>query len=137
MLHTLKTGLALTYCDPLIHNFHDIQETSKTYYQVSLQKTRAQHNIMTHFLPLYFPEAEKYMGSTRAEWLSDFLFAFPVPASIIGYGKEEFIEKARSLAGKKVNKRMWLTDVYHTASESIGLPVSEDSESVAMFHIVL
>lgn len=137
MLHTLKTGLALTYCDPLIHNFHDIQETSKTYYQVSLRKTRAQHNIMTHFLPLYFPEAEKYMGSTRAEWLSDFLFAFPVPASIIGYGKEEFIEKARSLAGKKVNKRMWLTDVYHTASESIGLPVSEDSESVAMFHIVL
>jgi hypothetical protein len=48
---------------------------------------------MTHFLPLYFSEAEKYLHSTRAEWFSDFLFAFPVPASITRYSKEEFIEK--------------------------------------------
>jgi transposase len=137
MLHMLKTGLTQVFCDPLVHGFNDIQEISRTYYQVSLRKTRVQHSIITHFLPLYFPEAEKYMTSTRAEWFSDFLSAFPIPAAIVKYSKEEFIKKAWDYAGKKMNKQMWLTDVYHSASESIGLPVSDDSEAVAMFRIVL
>lgn len=137
MLHMLKSGLTMVYYDPLVHSFNDIQEISKTYYQVSLRKTRVQHSIITHFLPLYFPEAEKYLHSTRAEWFSDFLSAFPVPASILKYSKEEFIEKAWMVAGRKVSKQRWLTDVYHTASESIALPVSEESEAVAMFRMVL
>ena len=49
ILHMLKTGLTQIYYDPLIQRINDIQEISKTYYQVSLRKTRVQHSIMTHF----------------------------------------------------------------------------------------
>jgi len=67
ILHMLQTGLTQTCYDPLVHQTNDIQELSKTYCQVSLRKTRVQHSIMTHYLPLYFPEAPKYFHSSRAE----------------------------------------------------------------------
>jgi hypothetical protein len=28
---------------------------SKTYYHITLSRTRLQHSILTHYLPLYFP----------------------------------------------------------------------------------
>lgn len=137
ILHMLKTGLTQTYHDPLLHRINDIQELSKTYYQVSLQKTRVQHSIMTHFLPLYFPEVQKYYYTSRAQWFSSLLLRFPSPSSVLKYSLEEFIKAARDVAGRKVNKSAWLTDFYETASSSIGLPVAEDSEAMAMFRLVL
>ena len=137
ILHMLKTGLTQTYHDPLLHRINDIQELSKTYYQVSLQKTRVQHSIMTHFLPLYFPEVQKYYYTSRAQWFSSLLLRFPSPSSVLKYSLEEFIEAARDVAGRKVNKSAWLTDFYETASSSIGLPVTEDSEAMTMFRLVL
>jgi len=38
------------------------------------RKVRLHHSIVTHYLPLYFPEAEAYLHSTRAEWFT------PTPA---------------------------------------------------------
>jgi len=137
ILHMLKTGLTQTYHDPLIHRINDIQELSKTYYQVSLRKTRVQHSIMTHFLPLYFPEVQKYYYTSRAQWFSYILLRFSSPSSVLKYSLEEFIEAARDVAGRKVNKSAWLTDFYKTASSSIGLPVTEDSEAMTMFRLVL
>jgi transposase len=137
ILHMLKTGITQTYCDPLINGFSDIQEISMTYYQVSLRKVRVQHSIMTHFLPLYFPEAQKYFHSSRAEWLTNFLLHFPNPALVLKYHKEAFIEAAWEVAGRKVNKRFLLADIYESAAESIALPVAEDSEAIRMFGIVL
>jgi transposase len=137
ILHMLKTGLTQTYHDPLIHRINDIQELSKTYYQVSLRKTRVQHSIMTHFLPLYFPEVQKYFHTSRAQWFSSLLLRFPSPSSVMKYTQEEFIEAARDVAGRKVNKAAWLTDFYETAASSIGLPIAEDSEAMAMFRLVL
>jgi len=137
ILHMLKTGMTQTYYDSFIHGFHDIQEISRTYYQVSLRKVRVQHSILTHYLPLYFPESQKYWNCSRAEWFSSFLRRFPNPASVNKYSREEFIKIAWDVAGRKVSKPRWLTDFYETACESIGLPVEEDSESIRMFRIVL
>jgi len=137
ILHMLKTGLTQTYHDPLLNRINDIQELSKTYYQVSLRKTRIQHSIMTHFLPLYFPEVQKYFHASRAQWFSSLLLRFPSPSSVMKYNREEFIEAAREVSGRKVNKSAWLTDFYETAASSIGLPVAEDSEAMRMFRIVL
>lgn len=137
ILHMLNTGMTQTYSDPLTNGLSDIQEISMTYYQVSLRKVRVQHSIMTHFLPLYFPEAQKYFHSSRAEWLTNFLFHFPNPASVLKYPKEAFIKAAWAIAGRKVNKRFLLTDIYESAAESIGLPVTENSEAIRMFRLVL
>ncbi len=57
------------------------------------RKTRLQRSIINHFLALYFPEAEKYFCSTRAEWFADFFKIFPSPSAITQYKEEEFIEK--------------------------------------------
>ena len=94
ILHMLKAGMTQIYCDPVLHNINDIQEISSTFHQVSLRKVRVQHSIMTHFLPLYFPEAQKYFRCSRAEWFSGFLLRFPCPSSVHKYSKDEFTEVA-------------------------------------------
>ena len=40
----------------MAHNLNDLQELSKTYHHVSLEKTRTQHRVLTHYLPLYFTD---------------------------------------------------------------------------------
>lgn len=40
ILHMLRTGLTQIYYDPLIQRINDIQEISKTYFQVSQRKVR-------------------------------------------------------------------------------------------------
>jgi transposase len=137
ILHLLKTGVVQTYYDPLINKYNDIQEISKTYKQVSLRKVRVQHSIMNHYLPLYFPEVEKYFHSSRALWFTSFLSCFPTPNSVTQYSFDEFVEAAWKIAGRKVNKKGWLLDFYQTAQQSIGLPVDKNSQAVAMFRTIL
>jgi transposase len=137
LLHLLKTDVIQHYHDPLANHVHDLQELSMTHAQVSLEKTRTQHRLLTHYLPLYFPEIERYYCSSRSEWLLDLLYAFPTPASITRLPMNEFVKQAWPVAGRKVAKQRLLEDIYRTAQSSIGLPVSEDSEAVSMFRVVL
>lgn len=137
ILHLLNTGVVQIYYDPLVNNFNDIQEISKTYRQISLRKVKVQHSIVNHYLTLYFPEAEKYLHSTRAQWFSSLMLKFPTPSSIIKYSFDEFVEIAWDVAGRKVGKKNWLLDFYYTAKESIGLPIPENSLAINMFRIVL
>lgn len=137
ILHMLKTGIVQTYYDPFLNGINDIQELSKTHFLISLRKTKTQHSILNHYLPLYFPEAQKYFSSSRAEWFFRMLHMFPSPHHIKAMGKEEFFKKAWDVSGRKVAKEVFLSDFYETAVTSIGIPVSEDSESLAMFRLVL
>jgi transposase len=138
ILHLMKTGTTQRYLDPLVTGHHDLQELANTYQQVSLRKVRLQHSIVTHHLPLYFPEAERYLHSSRAEWFTELLLFTPCPAAVRRYTKAAFIAAAREqIAGRKVDKARWLADFYETASTSLGLPVSEDSEAMRMFRVVL
>lgn len=137
IIHLLKTGITQTYHDPLIHKTNDIQEIAKTYQQISLRKVKVQHSIMTHYLPLYFPEAPKYFHSSRAQWFTSVLLEFSTPSAILQHSEEEFIKAAWKTVGRKVNKRNWLLDFYRTAKESVGLPVTTNSEAVKMFRVIL
>jgi transposase len=138
ILHLLKTGTTQRFVDPLVSGHHDLQEMANTYQQVSLRKVRLQHAIVTHHLPLYFPEAERYLHSSRAEWFTAILRLTPCPAAVRQYSKADFIATARAqVAGRKVDKARWLADFYETAGHSVALPVAPDSAAIRMFRVVL
>ena len=63
ILHMLEIGAAQFFHDPLTAGVNDIQELSKTHKIVSRVKTELWHRILTHYLPLYFPEAERFHRS--------------------------------------------------------------------------
>jgi len=137
ILHLLQTGTTQIYNDPLVNHYNDLQEMSNTYRQVSLRKVQIQHAIFTHYLPLYFPEAERYCHSSRAEWFTQLLLLTPCPAAVLAYGKLEFIDRASKIVGRKVDKQRFLADFYESARSSIAVPVAADSEAIAMFGLVL
>ena len=138
ILHLLKTGATQRFLDPLLTGHHDLQEMANTYQQVSLRKVRLHHAILTHYLPMYFPEAERYLHSPRAEWLTELLLLTPCPAAVRRYAKADFIRAVgRHVGGRKVDKARWLADFYETAGTSLGLPVAEDTDAMRMFRVVL
>ena len=137
ILHMLRTGLSQYYQDPLAAGISDIQELSKTHEMVSKAKTETLHRILTHYLPLYFPEIERFRQNSRSEWFFAFLEQFPTPASIIALEKEAFISAAWDVVGRKVSKARLIADIYETARESIAWPIPIDSQAVAMFRMVL
>ena len=57
ILHMMEIGNEQFYHDPLVRGTNDIQELSKTHDIVSKSKSELWHRILTHYLPLYFPEA--------------------------------------------------------------------------------
>ncbi|MGK7295372.1 MAG: IS110 family transposase, partial [Candidatus Wenzhouxiangella sp. M2_3B_020] len=137
ILHMLRIGVCQTFHDPLAHGINDIQELSKTHEVISRAKTELWHRLLTHYLPLYFPEAERFRGNARSDWFLAFLEAFPTPGSIRALDREDFIVAAWDVVGRKVSKRRLLSDIYDTAGESVGLPVDPGSDAVAMFRMVL
>lgn len=137
LLHLLKQGTVQTYQDPVICGHHDIQELSKTYSNITHNRTRLQHSILNHYLPLYFPEMQKWWHSTRAEWWINYLLRFPTPQSIKQFSFEEFCGIASPIIGRKVNKHVKLLELYETAQQSIGLPIDENSLATQTFKIQL
>ena len=137
ILHMLKIGATQTYLDPLRSGINDIQELSKTHEVISKAKTELWHRLLTHYLPLYFPEVARFAGNSRSDWFLAFLERFPTPASITALSKEAFIDAAWDVVGKKVSKARLLGDIYETALSSIGLPVPIGSSAIAMFRMVI
>jgi transposase len=137
ILHMLQIGAVQVFHDPLLAGVNDIQELSKTHEIVSRAKTELWHRILTHYLPLYFPEADRYHRSSRTDWFLAFLEAFPSPHFIAAMSKDGFIAAAWSVVGRRVSKAQLLSDIYETAKTSVGLPVDRESEAIAMFRTVL
>ena len=104
ILHMLRIGATQRYHDPLVAGINDVQELSKTHEAISRAKTEIQHRILTHYLPLYFPEIDRFGGNSRSDWFFAFLEQFPTPASITTLSKEAFVEAAWSVVGRKVSK---------------------------------
>jgi transposase len=137
ILHLLKSGLTQHYHDPMVNQLNDLQELSKTYQQISLEKMRVQHRVLTHYLPLYFPEIARFHSATRSEWLWKLLIEFPTPQSMVQVSEAEFILRAGSVVGRKVSKKRILSDVYRSAQTSVGIPLQENSEATSMWRFVL
>jgi transposase len=137
ILHMLRIGATQLYHDPLAAGINDIQELSKTHEAISTAKTQVLHRIVTHYLPLYFPEIERFRQNSRSDWFFAFLDMFPTPASITAMDKQAFVAAAWSVIGRKVSKERLLGDIYETARSSIGLPVPVDAPAIRMFRLVI
>lgn len=137
LLQLLKQGLTQRYVDPLVSGTLDLQEISKTYFHITLTRTRLHHSILTHYLPLYFPEMGRWLISTRADWWLAYMKRFPCPMAVTRLSLEEFCSEASSIIGRKVNKQAKLVELYETARSSIGLPVSETSHACQVFKLQL
>jgi len=137
ILHMLRVGACQRYYDPLAEGISDIQELSKTHEAISRAKTEVLHRMQTHYMPLYFPEIDRYRQSSRSDWFFAFLDLFPTPASITVLSKEAFVEAAWEVVGRKVAKAQLLGDIYETAKSSIGLPIPTDAIAVRMFRMII
>jgi transposase len=76
ILHMLSIGATMAYQDPLASGINDLQELSKTHEFVSKAKTEIWHRLLTHYLPLYFPEIERFAGNSRSDWFLAFSNGF-------------------------------------------------------------
>lgn len=113
----------------------DFQELSNTYHQIILARSRCYHSLINHYITIYFPEFEKFMNSTRAEWFCRFLLEFPTPGTITHQSREDFVQQAWNTVGKKRYKQRFLEELYEMAEISIGLPIPIESLSVNMFKL--
>lgn len=137
ILEVMQQGMTMRYVDPLIAGWHDVQEVAKTYWQVTLARTRVQHSLLTHFLPLYWPEFARFWRTSRSEQFIRMLLAYPTPASIVAADLDTFVACAWDAAGRKVSKRAWLTDVYETARRSVALPIALESAAITTYRLRL
>lgn len=137
ILEMLKQGRTQIYVDPMLAGHHDLQELSKTYYQISRAKTKVQHAIVNHHLPLYFPEMHRYWAASRNEWWIRFMIEFPTPAHVRQLTCEQFTKAAWELVGRKVNKQGKLEEIWETAGHSAALPHHPDSLAVETFRMTL
>lgn len=137
ILYLLEHDLTSPFNDTLVSGYFDLQELSNTCRQISLARTRCHHSLVNHALPLFFPEMERYLHTSRAEWFCPFLIAFPTPNSITSCGREIFVKTAWSLVGRKVAKERFLEELYKLAQNSIALPIPTDSPAVQTFRLQL
>ena len=137
LLDLLRQGITMRFVDPVVAGWNDVQDVSKTYWQVTLMRTRVQHSLLTHYLPLYWPEFARYWHTSRGAAFIQMLLVFPTPASIVAMDRETFITRAWDAPGRKVNKRVWLEGVYELAHRSIGVPVPAGSPALQAFRLRL
>lgn len=137
ILYLMEQGIMQPFHDPLLNGFMDVQELSNTYYQVSLARTRCMNSLFNHYITLYFPEIERFFYSSRSEWFCRFLLKFPTPASITRYRQQTFVKRAWDVVGRKIEKQRLLEDIYQTAQQSIGLPLSMSSIAMETFKLQL
>lgn len=88
ILHMMTIGAEQFYHDPLVYGTNDIQELSKIHDIVSRSKTELWQRILTHYLPLHFPEADRFHRSSRSDWFFAFLERYPSPHFIATMDKE-------------------------------------------------
>lgn len=84
----LEIGAVQVFHDPLVAGTCDIEELSKTCEMVARAKTELWHRILTHCLPLHFPQADRFHRSSRGEWFPAFLEVFPSPHVISAMDKD-------------------------------------------------
>jgi transposase len=137
ILEMLKRQAFQRYVDPMVAGTHDLQEIAKTYYQISRARTKAQHSLINHGLPLYYPEMHQHWATSRNEWFVRFLMEFPTPAHVRALSQEQFVLAAWDLVGRKVNKRAKLEEIWEMAGSSAALPHAPDSLAVEMFRVTL
>ena len=137
ILHRMEIGNEQFYHNPLVYGTNDIQQLSKTHDIVSKLKTELWHRVLTHYLPLYVPKADRFHRSSRSDRFFAFRERYPSPHFISAMSKDACIADAWDVVGRKVAKERLLADIYETAKASVGLPIGLDSDAISMVRLVL
>jgi transposase len=137
ILHLLKGGTTQIFADPLQRGNQDLQELLGTYRQVTDRKTRVYHSLMTHYLPLYFPEAEPFLSNPRGEWFLEVLRVAPCPSAVLLHKKSSFVKKFTASGGHFTSRQSLVASYYEMAKESVGIPVAADSKAAQMFQLTV
>ena len=137
ILHLLKSGTTQVFSDPLERGHHDLQELLGTYRKIVDRKTRIYHSLQTHYLPLYFPEAERFITTARAEWFLEVLHEAPCPSAVLKHSKKVFVKKFTASGGKVTLRQRLVGEYYESARESVGIPVAAGSWAVQMFQLTI
>lgn len=133
ILYLLRQGLVQTLIEPAIEGHNHLQELSKTHAQIVQRKSKIQHSILNHYLPIYFPEGHVFFRGSKTRWFSRVLKHFPVPSTVTKYSFDEFLALASPIVGRVAFKHSLIKDFYDLALKSIGLPAEETSYEVKMF----
>jgi len=137
ILHLLKSGTTQVFADPLQRGNQDLQELLGTHRQIADRKTRVYHSLMTHYVPLYFPEAEPFLSNPRCEWFLEVMRIAPCPSAVLQYGKKTFVKRFTAVGGHFTSRQSLVASYYESAKESVGIPVAADSQAVQMFQIAV
>ena len=138
LLNMMKQGIIQHYHEPLYSSCHDLRELSNVYNKVTTDRTKAQHVLVTHYLPLYFPEFLQYWKSPRASWMIKFLLKYPTPAHIKAVSWKKFRASCLRLFQRAASVRTQkFVEIYDLAHTSVGLPVADDSLALEMFRLQL
>lgn len=137
ILHLLKSGTTQVFADPLERGNQDLQELLGTYRQITDRKTRAYHSLMTHYLPLYFPEAEPFLSNPRCEWFLEVMRVAPCPSAVLEYSKRTFVKRFTAAGGHFTSRQSLVASYHEIAKESVGIPVAADSLAVQMFRLTV
>ncbi len=113
------------------------KKLSKTHDSISGSKTKLWHRILTHCLPLSFPEADRFHRSLRSAWFRGFPRSLPVP---LLHPRPDQKGCRRGWLGRRgatgIQRAPVVGDPATRAAASVGLPVHPDSDAVAMFRMV-
>ncbi len=104
---------------------------------VAPAKTGLWHRILTHYLPIYFPKADRFHRSSRGDSFLAFLQAFHSPHMIAAMDKDAFVEAAWPVIGRRVGKAALLAVIYETSKSSVAFPVAPDSDAIRIFRLIL
>jgi hypothetical protein len=137
IFHMMEIGNEQFYHDPVVHGTSDIQKFSKPHNMVSKSKKEIWHRILTHYLPLHFPQADRFHRSSCGDWFFAFLNRYPSPHLISAISKDAFITEAWDIVGRKVAKQRLLTDIYETVKTCGGLLGASESGAVGIFGLGL
>ena len=137
ILHRMEIGNEQFYHDPLVCGTNDIQQLSKTHDIVSKSKTELWHRVLTHYLSLYVPKADRFHHSSRSDGFFAFLERYPSAHFISDMRKDACIADAWDVVGRKVAKERFLADTYEISKVSGGLPVGLDSDAISKVRLVL
>jgi transposase len=74
---------------------------------------------------------------TRAGWFARLLIAFPTPAAVTALPEAEFVATAAGLLCTKHSKAAVLRSFPAKAGESVGIPITIESQAVATFRLLL
>lgn len=138
LLKLMQQGIVQRYFEPSHSEIHNYRELSMMYHQVTRARTQAQHQLLTHFLPLYFPEIIRYWKSSRTHWIISLLEQFPTPRHVRELSREDFLEICLSFFKRRNSVQVGkFNEIHAMAHTSLGLDIPSDSLALELFRMHL